>query len=339
MLVKVICCFAFLAIQAKFTWTLKTGNTGSRVWPPPITKVCTQTTKQKAMYGRMTFNPSLKEKEMTKMNVQVKWNDLQFAPYNTNKKGGVYASYTIGTKDAQGGYFGVQLHARGGQFIFSIWDADRWTPSKKPKPSSKLAWPLNMNKCKRNCQDCGNSPWHKKGLTTGTQCELAHPSMKKGDHFEITLQRLRVKSTINTKHFGGMPKAHAAFGEYNRKVTGGVWVIKVRNVNKKISKEVGRILFEGDGRGMHRLGTFDEMIGCNRCNMIYHSDTRYGPFIDDGGGKIRKPIKMEGKTKSTKSKCKQYYISGSHADTSISFEGGPLTSKSFHSDGQFHKLW
>merc|ERR1712168_1521314 len=104
-------------------------------------------------------------------------------------------SYTIKQKDGQGGYFGVQIHAKYGSFIFSIWDGDRWIKEKgerKPKPSTKLVWPLNMKTCKRNCQDCGIADlrkWKKAGLTTGTQCHVKHPAMKVGDRFEITLQR------------------------------------------------------------------------------------------------------------------------------------------------------
>ena len=39
------------------------------------------------MYGKMTFSPSLKEKQMTKMDFIVQWDDLKFAPYNKKKKG------------------------------------------------------------------------------------------------------------------------------------------------------------------------------------------------------------------------------------------------------------
>lgn len=71
-----------------------------------------------------------------------------------------------------------------GQFIFSIWDEDRWSGSgenKKPKASKKLTWPLYMRNCRRNCQDCGMQhlkPWQQKGLTTGTKCIMSYPKMK-----------------------------------------------------------------------------------------------------------------------------------------------------------------
>jgi len=201
---------------------------------------------------------------------------------------------------------------------------------------------LNMDRCKRNCQDCGLKrlrPWKKKGLTTGTECSLKLRTMKVGDKYDILLERVLKQLTINTKSFGGMPKAHALFGETDRLVTGGVWVVKARNVKTGEVMEVGKILFEGDGRGMNRLGTFDEMLGCNGCNMIYHRDTRFGPFIDDGNGKTRKPTKIYGLTKPMDSTCKKYYISGSKAETSLTFEGGPLTTKPYYMDNKLHLVW
>ena len=90
---------------------------------------------------------------------------------------------------------------------------------------------------------------------------------------------------------------------------------------------------------MNRLGTFDEMLGCNGCNMIHHRDTRRGPFIQDEDGETRKPISMRGLTKTKESTCKKQYISGSKDKTSISFEGGPFTSESFPEDGNPHQLW
>ena len=31
--------------------------------------------------------------------------------------------------------------------------------------------------------------------------------------------------------------------------------------------------------GMERLGTFDEMLGCTKCDAVYHKDTRYGKIL------------------------------------------------------------
>lgn len=84
-------------------------------WPPISKAKCTQRTKQKAMYGSMVFEPSLKVKPMTSFEVDVEWNDLQFHPTeNTRNKGGVYVAYTTGLRDGPGGYFGVQIKNNGG---------------------------------------------------------------------------------------------------------------------------------------------------------------------------------------------------------------------------------
>ena len=111
-------------------------------------------------------------------------------------------------------------------------------------------------------------------------------------------------------------------------ISGSVWevsaiVVKGRNRGRKIS--VGKILFESQEPGFNRLGTFDEMLGCNKCNAIYHKDTRYGPIVGADDGTTRKPERMVGITKYDSSTCKAYFISGSKDDSSISFESGPLT--------------
>ena len=85
------------------------------VWPPIDASSCSQGTKQKAMYGRMIFDPPLSQKPMTSLAVDVQWDDLQFHPIeNPNKKGGVYVAYTMGMKNGPGGYFGVQIRSTGG---------------------------------------------------------------------------------------------------------------------------------------------------------------------------------------------------------------------------------
>ena len=109
---------------------------------------CTKTTKQKSLYLKFTFNPSLLEKPTVKVTVQVRWDDFKFAPWNEIHKGAVYAAYTTGfhrSTRGVGDYFGVIAYGRlkrGAKFLFSFWDKHAWT------------WPLHEN-CKRNCQDCG----------------------------------------------------------------------------------------------------------------------------------------------------------------------------------------
>lgn len=114
--------------------------------------------------------------------------------------------------------------------------------------------------------------------------------------------------------------------------TGGVWSVKVTILEGKDIGQIitiGRIMFEGDGRGMSRLGTFDEMLGCTKCNAIQHKDTRFGPTVVSEDFTIRTPTKILGTTKASKTTCKKYKITGSSVDKSVSFESGPLTQGTF----------
>ena len=122
-------------------------------------------------------------------------------------------------------------------------------------------------------------------------------------------------------------------------LAGSVWavtaVLESRNHGRqKIRKEdrveirVGKILIESQEIGFNRLGTFDEMLGCNKCNAIYHKDTRWGLKVGLENGKRRRPVSMLGITKPTKSVCKDYRITGSKKRSTISFEGGPLLDSS-----------
>lgn len=216
---------------------------------------------------------------------------------------------------------------------------------KKPKASTKTTWPMHGN-CKRNCQDCGKSvqwdgkPISRMGLTTGTQCTAKKQNVKVGDRVEITLERSSEKTTINTKDFGGMPIGHTEkLGEVDRDVTGSVWTVTAKVLESGEVIEVGKIMFEGDYPGMRKLGTFDEMIGCNKCNSVQHKDTRWGPFIFDADGTVRKPYQMRAKNKVHGSTCKMYKITGSAEDYSISYEGGPFTENPNFQDGKRHVVW
>ena len=106
------------------------------------------------MYSSFTFPHSLKTKPIIAVEVRVVWDKFIFY----GGAGGTYAAYTIGTANGgPGGYFGDQMTPSRGQFLFSLWDGDRKLWAKEVKKSDKLTWPLNMDRCKRNCQDCGVS--------------------------------------------------------------------------------------------------------------------------------------------------------------------------------------
>jgi len=321
-------------------------NVGGSSWPPDSSARCSQNTKQKAMYGKMSFSPSLSKKPLTSMEVDVEWNDLRFNPIsNPKKQGGVYISYTTGLENGVGGYLGVQINARGGQFLFSFWDNDRFSGSGHnlvPKKASQLVWPVDHTLCKRNCQDCGLpslEKFIKTGLTTGTQCIFQSKDIKVGDKFKVVLKQIKKVATIHTTFHGGMSKALKEAGERNRVIRGGLWEVKIQDIKRKKWISVGTMIMEGDGSGMDRLGTFDEMIGCRKCNAVHHKDTRYGPKITAADRSIRYPTKMEGKTRSADSTCKNYSIKGSKADMSISFESGPFVKDIFPYNGRYQPVW
>ena len=125
-----------------------------------------------------------------------------------------------------------------------------------------------------------------------------------------------------------MPEGHKKIGEMDRDITGAEWTVTALNMRTEKLFTVGRMLFQGDGRGLERLASFDEMIGCSGCNDIYHKDTRIGPFIKDGG-KIRTPTKVVGSSNTGGSTCKEFGISGSKDDLSITLEYGPGAKHTF----------
>jgi len=294
------------------------------------------------MYARMTFSPSVTAKPFTSFEVTVEWNDLQYNPKsNPGQNGGVYIAYTTGIRGGPGGYFGIQLTANEGQFLFSLWDEGRFIGSghdKKPKIASYLSWPLDLKSCKRHCLDCALPdlrPWKAQGFTTGTKCNYPYKDMKVGDKFRITFTQRVSQGTINTADYGGMPKAHKEkLNEQDKIVRGGIWDVVAFDLQRHKEIKVGSMMVEGDGSGFNKLGTFDEMLGCTKCNAVYHKDTRYGPVLDGA----RHPMRMEGLSKAGSSTCKMYKITGNKADESITFEGGPLTRGELNPDG-YTPVW
>ena len=292
------------------------------------------------MYSSFTFSHSLKAKPIIGVEVRVVWDEFKF--YNGGA-GGTYAAYTIGSnRRGPGGYFGDQMTNTRGQFLFSLWDGDRKVKNKGEtviKKSSRLTWPLDMDRCKRNCQDCGMSHLggvKKAGYSTGTQCKIQYPHYTGGNGYTIKLTRTEERRTINTADYGGMPKSHEDFGETDRNVTGSSWKVEAINDNGE-KFQVGEMLFE-EATAVVRLGSFDEMLGCRKCDDIYHRDTRYGPKITYEDGTVETPISVRASAKST-STCKMYRISGSKADSSIVFESGPDTENAWTELGKSLPVW
>jgi len=144
--------------------------------------------------------------------------------------------------------------------------------------------------------------------------------------------------TINTSDYGGMPGAHAKFHEFDREIVGSVWEVVATDVERGDTIKIGRLLFEGSTSGVRRLTAFDEMLGCTPCIDMYHKEVRYGPFLADDDGSVRRPIAAE-RLYNKGSTCRLYKVTGSSKDSSVTFEGGPYTEMNFPNDGKFHDLW
>jgi len=313
-------------------------------WPSQDAAACSQTTKQKSMYTEYDFDPPMSTKGSIDISMSVIWEDWTSAPWRGNK-GGVYAAWPFKTvkngKKGPMGYFGAQLKGKSG-LIFSVWDGNRFEGDghdKKFLKSDQLVWPLSSQHCKRNCQDCGLADLRKfkdAGFTTGTKCWVDYLPMNNQGRFDLRIQRINASHTINTAQYGGMPQGHNMVGETDRTVTGSRWRVTATNAQTNEEIEVADLLFEG-GEEINRITTFDEMLGCNKCNDQYHRNTRLGPFLHDAGGTVRKPIsatrKIHGPTT-----CKKYRATGSKTDSSVIFEGGPGVEPNFEMDIQ-DKLW
>jgi len=296
-------------------------------WPDEDAEACSQSTKQKSMYADFTWSPSLDEEPTTNVSMSVLWQDFVRAPWRSDR-GGVYAAWVFKTgtgSQAPAGYFGAQIKRDSG-FIFSVWDGNRKEGGGHgvPVPSDKLAWPLDTTHCERNCQDCGLEalrPLKERGLTTGTKCWVSHPGMSSLGRFDLRMERLEETYTINTGNYGGMGEGHNEIGEYDRDVTGSVWRVLAADAQTGMIIEVGRLLFEG-GPSIVRLTTFDEMLGCNKCNDQYHMDTRYGPFLHDRLESTQAPIQCS-VTAVSGSSCRLLKSAGNASASSVTFEGGP----------------
>jgi len=143
---------------------------------------------------------------------------------------------------------------------------------------------------------------------------------KNGGRLTLRMYMTKEETTVNTKDYGGMPKSHGKFGEYDKIITGSEWEVSVTDA-QGTKHLIGRLLFQGMKGGLIHIDTFNEMLGCNKCNDQYHRNVRYGPFINDGGS-IRKPLTATARYR-TDSSCKKTRITGNKADYSTTFEGGP----------------
>lgn len=276
---------------------------------------------QYSVYVEWFFDsPTLREVGATNISVAIEWEDFALAPWQGG--GGVFAAWRV-----PGGYFGAQVWGKGetaGQFIFSIWDSDFSDTGK-----TSLTWPLDLQHCHRNCQDCSEEE------STGTKCILDYPLMRFGGRYNIRFHRTRKLMTINTGDY----RSHEEGLNVDdfRDITGSEWTMTVQ-ASDGVVQQVGRILFEDKNDGMYYVSGFLEALGCRHCAAMYHRETRYGPFLTEPDGSERRPSRAERLAKSA-SWCELYRITGSKSDSTITFEGGPGAIKNFPNDSDYHPLW
>jgi hypothetical protein len=343
------------------TTPTKTTTTTSK----PTSAQCSPEIAQKAAHFYPVFDPPLLERPALQFRSAIQWDEFGQAPGSLSS-GGVYAAwyFQMGVASSHedpgyttpSGYMGAQVHSITGNdagFIFSVWDGDRTLGSGHEtqfKASSSLVWPLSNNEvqrdefefspqCQRNCQDCSLEHLQelkKQGFTTGTQCKLNFPEMgvaatSTGGLYELRMKRIAEKMTINTSDYQGMPAAHEAVNETDRNVTGSAWQVVVLQKGSGQEVEVGRLLFENsEGMGITRLHMFDELLGCNKCDDVYHRDTRFGPFIEDPDDVIRNPVSMtwslnkqDDDPDTPEKPCLRVHVYGSSGNHSVTLEHGP----------------
>jgi len=342
-----VCTGATYKEQTCYGEQYKHADGSCSAWPKLEAGKCDTAMKQSSSYGRPVFQPALDNRhQLTSVDVTVRWDDLQYHPDSDyeDTDPGIYMAYTTGIKYGPKGYFGIQLKAVQKEwenaFLFSFWDEGRFRgtgDNKKPKAASKLAWPVDTVRCVRECQDCGLPDlvqFQREGFTTGTKCIVRYPEMKVGDAYRIVLKQIEKHGSVDTATHEGMGDVHKTrLNEQDKVVKGGIWEVKAYDLQRN-NKEiiVGTLMFEGAGEGMYYLNTFDEHMGCNKCSMTQHADTRYNLSIGSSDGRIRKPIKMNGLVQPEGTKCKNYMITGKEEDHSITFQSGPFTKQKFPHD-------
>lgn len=230
-------------------------------------QVCNQQTKQKSIYTTPKFSPDISSVNAFDIIGDVIWTDLD-GLRNTHKNG-KYMAFPVGWgPNVPSGYFGTQAIARDktkGQLLFSLWDHNKngvW----------KAAIPTHPN-CKRNCNDCavhtGDSA---SDGSTGTQCKF-HVPVGTGTHFRVRIRRTAEDITVD---YNGNLDPSGSF-------RGDEYTVTVQNVDTAELWVVGSQVLTGvyGGRGINRIATFNEHIGCTLCDAFTQVVTRRGPWVLD----------------------------------------------------------
>jgi hypothetical protein len=219
--------------------------------------------KQKALYAKYTYNPSLTSQNTYDYQVIYKWDDFQdMREYGKN---GIYAATTTGFANGPGGYFGMIVlgdETRGSGILFSFWDS---------KKHNKLAIPYDdgsyEGNCYRNCQD-----HNCEGVLNGGKCNLKY-EIKEGVEYALRMRRVSENVTYVTTDAYDSSKKNVSY-------TGSIWQLSVENRETGDIKIVGKLLFEDTYTGIKKANFFHEHLGKVPCNAFYVKQSRGIEFLD-----------------------------------------------------------
>jgi hypothetical protein len=224
---------------------------------------CNGTNKQKALYLKYDFEPSLAEAPALDISVQHEWNSTKdLVKYG---KDGVYAAQPIGFGQGVSGYFGSQVTSDDGALLFSIWDREitRHPATNLTCGGPNATWcnhlhafPLESDTCDRHCLDCGLHPgWHN---TTGTQCSIKRKFVD-GDKIMFRLWQSTANTTYADNSTGFKRTLHGS--EWT--LTAAVSTVELRIKGIQAKPDVlGKMFFEGSYEGLTRFSAFHEHFGC-----------------------------------------------------------------------------
>lgn len=190
---------------------------------------------------------------------------------------------------------------------------ETWCQHKHVFPVNRYATASSANiNCHRHCLDCGLHPgWHN---TTGTQCSINMTNISNGDIITFRFFRVSQNTSFETNIKGiGFLKLYGSIWKLIANYTNGM--------GYKKSFVVGELFFEDSFEGISRIGSFHEHIGCTPCKAFTETESRHGPWINEGTGMRRYPTNITF-TPPTNTQCKLYNVQVNIPNSTVKFETG-----------------
>lgn len=292
---------------------------------------CNQGNKQKSVYTKFDFEPSLNERNLYDVETKIEWtNFARLREYGSN---GIYQAMRFmmalkpGAVKQFGGYMGPQIKGQGenaplgGMHLFSMWDTHKPNVDGSSPSGRRLVIPAaDPGQCMRNCQDCGLHPeLAAAALTTGTQCKLDGFTVDDGSAFVYRIH---------------MSNSHASSMYDGQLYSGTEWEVVVTDLSTHEVFVLGRVLLEGDtqSQGINLWTNFHEHLGCTPCDAFYESTTVTGPFIREpqGAHKISRVYVEPPKSEYT---CRLFRTVGL-SNFAVLIETGPGVAPATEADAQ-----